>query len=756
MIVWDQGSWHTEADPVKQLAKGHLAFALSGQKLAGRWHLVRLRSNRAKRRSKTARENWLLIKADDEAAAEAAGRDILVEAPKSVKSGRTIEEIERPKTSGAERSKRRRKTAREPAPEKAPAATEEHKPKPKPRANVTVADRDLPREAIPAPLPEFVAPALATMCEKPPAGPRWLHELKFDGYRLLARVDRGRVKLRTRSGLDWTGKFSSLVPELAALSVRDALIDGEVVVESEAGVSSFSDLQADLAAGRTSRLVYYAFDLLHLDGKDLQAAPLRARRELLAGIVGDGHGAVRFSGHFDEDGTTVLKHACRLGLEGIVSKRRDAPYRSGRTKVWTKSKCTAGDEFVVVGYTPSTVQRRAIGALVLARRENEALVHAGRVGTGFSTAMAETLWERLELLEQPEPAVPSLAAETRRGVRWVAPRLVAAVEYRGLTSDSLLRHAAFKGLRDDKRPEDLNTGPMPRATKSAGPAATPALTHADRLLWPADGVTKEGLAAYLTDVWPRMAPLLTGRPLALVRCPNGIDGTCFFQKHRFAGIGRDILVTADPTDGKDILSVTALSGVIALAQASVCEIHTWGSRLAHLERPDMVTFDLDPAEDMPWQQVIEAAAEVRARLAHLSLASFVKTSGGKGLHVVLPLKPRAEWPFVKSFAEALARSMSADSPHRYTAVLSKRARKGRIFIDYLRNGRGATTVAAYSPRSRPGAAVSMPLAWEELGEAIKPGRFTVENAANRLSRQSVDPWADFFAAAKPLPRVKLR
>jgi bifunctional non-homologous end joining protein LigD len=734
MIVWDTGTWRTDGDAEAQLAKGHLTFELAGEKLGGRWHLVRLPSDRARDQGRTrasAKTNWLLMKSDDERAVK-PGRDVLTELPKSVKSGLTIEEIDPP-----------------PAAEAKPAAN--------PVAGGTRSaplKLTLPKEAKPEQLPDFIPPALATPAAAPPTGPRWLHEIKFDGYRLMARIDRGRVKIKTRSGLDWTAKFKSIAGDLARLPVTAALIDSELVVESDTGVSSFSDLQADLAAERPDRLVLYAFDLLHLDGQDLRRARLDDRRALLKAILADAGPTIRFSESFEEDGAVILKHACRLGLEGVVSKRRDAPYASGRGKTWIKAKCIASDEFIVAGYTPSTVARRSIGALVLARRTASGLGYAGRVGTGFSTATAEALWQRLSA--QPArtaPPLEGLTPEARRSVRWVEPTLVAAVEYRALTGDGLLRHASYKGLRDDKKADELTVSTVAASTPRETELTT-RLTHADRPLWPEDGVTKAGLADYLASVWPWIVPFVLDRPLALVRCPSSIAEACFFQKHRFAGMTDDIRVTTDTEDGKDILSVSTRDGLVALAQASVCEIHTWGSRLADIERPDMITFDLDPSEDAGWDAVLTGAHEVRDRLAAAGLASFVKTSGGKGLHVVAPLKPSADWAAVKSFCERIARQMANEHPDRYVAIVSKEARRGRIFVDYLRNGRGATTVCAYSPRARAGAAVSMPLAWDELSTALRPNRYTIDNAAHRLDNLGTDPWAGFFDAAEKLPGTR--
>jgi bifunctional non-homologous end joining protein LigD len=731
MIVWDTGTWHTEGDAEAQLAKGHLTFELAGEKLGGRWHLVRLPSDHERNHGRAqAKTNWLLMKSDDERAVK-PGRDVLTELPKSVKSGLTIEEIDPPPAADPK-----------PAPRGAPAAD---------NSRAAPAKLALPKEAKPEQLPDFIPPALATPAETPPTGSRWLHEIKFDGYRLMARIDRGRVKIKTRSGLDWTAKFKSIAEVLARLPVTAALIDSELVVESDNGVSSFSDLQADLAAERQDRLVLYAFDLLHLDGQDLRRARLDARRALLKQILENAGPTVRFSESFEEDGAVILKHACRLGLEGVVSKRRDAPYTSGRGKAWIKTKCIASDEFIVAGYTPSTVARRSIGALVLARRTASGLGYAGRVGTGFSAITAEALWNRLSAqLARIPPPLEGLTAEARRGVRWVEPTLVAAVEYRALTGDGLLRHASYKGLRDDKRADEIVVSAFTAATPREAEMTT-RLTHADRRLWPDDGVTKEGLADYLTSVWPWIAPFVLDRPLALVRCPSGIAEACFFQKHRFAGMTDDIRVTTDPDDGKDILSVGSRDGLVALAQASVCEIHTWGSTLADIEHPDMITFDLDPSEDAGWEAVLAGAHDVRDRLAKAGLASFVKTSGGKGLHVVAPLKPRADWETVKAFCERMAREMASQYPDRYVAVMSKEARRGRIFVDYLRNGRGATTVCAYSPRARAGAPVSMPLAWDELSTALRPNRYTVENAAHRLDNVGTDPWAGFMDAAERLP-----
>ncbi len=739
VIVWDRGRWSTEGDPHRQLAKGHLEFELDGSKLKGRWHLVRMKG-----RERSGKENWLLIKADDEYAREDAGEDLLDAKPRSVKTGRTIEAV------GRSEVKIERKVARSgkgalarPARDRIRAGGEEPDP-------AAVAPGKI-HGAKPGPLPSFIAPQLASLASKPPTGDGWLHEIKFDGYRLLARIDSGKVRLKTRTGLDWTAKFSSVQKALERLAAVTAYLDGEVIVETERGTPDFGALQQDLSEGRSDRLCYYLFDLLHLDGVDLSRATLLDRKAALARLLaGHADDVLKLSEHFLEDGDIVLKHACRLGLEGIVSKLKSAPYHSGRSKAWLKSKCIDSDEFVVIGYVPSTTQRRTVGSLALGYFEKGKLVYAGRVGSGFSAATADDLWRRLEDIRIDAPALDPLPpAEARRNVRWVKPQLVAEVEMRGWTADGILRHAVFKGLRQDKEAADVAPRKPASKAKATSALAVP-LTHPDRVLWPDVGVTKQGLAEFYSEIWPAIGPYVVDRPLALVRCPGGVEDGCFFQKHAWAGIGEHIHRSRDPDGGEELLTIASLDGLLALVQASVLEIHVWGAKLASIEKPDGITFDLDPDPEVEWPDVIAAAVEVRERLEGVGLTSFVKTTGGKGLHVYAPLKPHAGWADVKDFAHRLALAMAKDNPRRYLAIASKSARRGRIFIDYLRNGRGATAVAAYSARARAGAAVSTPLAWDELGPEMRPDRFTVTNLLHRLASVE-DPWRDVLKAARRLP-----
>ena len=733
VIVWDRGRWKPIGDPHKGYAKGHLEFELDGEKLHGRWHLVRMAG-----KPREKRENWLLIKGDDDAARPAGAIDILEERPESVKTGRVVDEVagEQPgwssKTGKIERAA---ETVAAPTPDAAKL-----------------------KGARKAALPSFVEPSLATLVSKAPAGSRWLHEIKFDGYRLQARIEAGRVKLLTRSGLDWTAKFGKeIAAAFKALPVGTALIDGEVVVENQNGASDFSLLQADLSEGRVDRFVYYAFDLMYLDGYDLRATPLVMRKAALAQLLTGERGILRYSEHFEQDGDLILQHACRLSLEGVISKLRDGPYRSGRGKDWVKSKCSQRQEFVVAGYVPSTTSRKAIGSLVLGYHDDGKLIHAGRVGTGYTAAVAEDLYRRLERIRSPSsPFAERLSADAARQVRYVKPQLVAEVEFRGWTGDQNLRHASFRGLREDKDASEIVRETVGDSAKPP-PRTSVKLTHPDRVYWPDAGVTKEGLAQYYAEVWRHMAPFIVGRPLALVRCPQGISGQCFFQKHAWQGLSRSIQLARDPKDPEEaLLAINDLDGLIGLVQAAVLEIHPWGASLPNLEQPDMIIMDLDPGEAVSWPEVIAAALEVRERLAALGLASFVKTSGGKGLHVVAPLQPKAAWPAVKAFAKSIADAMAADSPERFVATITKSKRRGKILVDYLRNGRGATAVAPYSTRARAGAPVSMPLAWEELGPGLGPAYFTVDNTPTRLAHLKTDPWADFRAAAVPLPAAKLR
>ena len=737
VIVWDDGTWEPEGDPAAGMKKGHLRFELKGNKLNGTWHLVRL-----KRRPKEKRDNWLLIKSDDEFARRKG--DILEEAPQSVKSGLTIEDVAEGRT----------------MPLRAKAAGKGKSKAAGAKKRTGVAKGTMP---------DFIPPCLARLQDNPPAGDEWVHEVKFDGYRLQAHVENGKVKLLTRTGLDWTPKFGKAISEIiGGLDLDTAIIDGEVVVLADNGVSTFSELQLALSEKRPDRMIFYVFDLLHLDGNDLTSAPLAERKERLRDLLkgADEEGPVRFSEHFSEPGKTMLSHACRMGLEGVVSKRADAAYRSGRGHDWIKSKCTLRQEFVIAGYVPSQAAGRGLRSLVVGYHEDGALKSAGRVGTGFAGSMTIDLKKRLDALRVKTSAFEGPAAK-EKGVVWVKPELVAEIEFRSWTRDANIRHASFQGLREDKpaeeivveKPEPVKTPKKAAGQKPAGGKATVSdntdttveLSHPDKKLWPDEGVSKQDLLDHYARVWPRMRDYVVDRPLALVRAPDGVKGQRFFQKHAMPGMHKSILKSKDPEDNEEILYVRDFDGIAALVQLGVVEIHIWGSTVDQIATPDQIVFDLDPDEGLGVEDVRSATLDVKQRLDDLELPNFLKTSGGKGFHVVVPLKPKADWATVKTFAHDFARAMEQTDPQRYTATLSKKARKGRIFIDYLRNGRGSTTVVAYSSRAKTGATISVPMPWEAL-DGLSPAEFKLGDKAFAKVLAKDDPWADYEKSRKLLAR----
>jgi bifunctional non-homologous end joining protein LigD len=758
VIVWDEGRWVPEGDPAFGLEKGHLSFILQGHKLAGQWHLVRLKPRRGEKR-----DNWLLIKVDDAAARQDG--DILESAPNSVKSGLSVEDV------GAGKAAKPKIWAKTKRPGSDDVSSAEAKPSPPAKtksARKTKNDADT--------LPRFVEPCLATLQDKPPAGGSWLHEVKFDGYRLQARIEDGKAVLLTRSGLDWTDRFgATLAKALGDLPCDTALIDGEVVALGENGLSSFSALQEALADGRTGQLVFFAFDLLHLDGEDLRADPLLARKERLEALFHriEGEKPLRYSEHFVEPGQTMLRHACRMGLEGVISKRADAPYRRGRGRDWIKSKCTQRQEFVIAGYVPSKGSKHELGSIVAGYHEGGELKPAGRVGTGFSRKSAAALKTKLDAIKA-EASPFTGAAARERGIVWVKPELVAEVEFRAWTASKTLRHASYLGLREDKPADDVVAErPAPVEEADAKPANAPAgksarakaktakakpkgsvarettqvkLSSPDKPLWPDIGLTKQGLLDYYATVWPLMRPHVIDRPLSLVRAPNGIEGHSFFQKHAMPGM-HDAVLRKKDKDGEELLFIREFDGLAALVQLGTVEIHLWGAAIETVETPDQIIFDLDPDPGVPLDRVRDAALTVREKLREVGFESLLKTSGGKGYHVVVPLKPWAGWDRVKGFARDFARAMAQSEPALYTATLSKKARKGKIFIDYLRNGRGSTAIAPYSTRARPGASVAMPIAWEALARTA-PDAFKAE--AIRDDGPPPEIWADFFESATPL------
>src|SRR5262245_26973008 len=615
---------------------------------------------------------------------------------------------------------------------------------------------------------------------------------------MQARLDRGKVKLLTRKALDWAARFPNVAADVARLEADTALLDGEIVVENERGISVFSMLQAALSHGDRDSFVYYAFDLLHLNGEDLTRLPLLERKAALKELLEDtgDTGSIRYSEHFAEDGNVVLAQARQMNLEGIVSKRADAPYRPGRTDSFIKIKCTNSQELVVGGYAPSTVTPNMIGALVTGYYRDGKLIYSGRVGTGYTRTVAKDLWKRLHPLEIPKAPydeIPPVEARAR-DVRWLEPRTVIEAEVRGWASDNIVRQASFKGLREDKLAREVvreipaeeqdvqretqraaarssasvakKSKPTSRPKSPARPAAkiksggqgsseegAVRFTHPDRVYWPDVGVTKQDLADYYKSVWELMAPHVADVPLSLLRCPDGVQGQCFFQKHASAGLNDALLRSVIDSKRRQVIAVENLDGLLSLVQAGVLEVHVRGSTIDRLDLCNRIVFDIDPGPDISWADIVHAAREVRERLEAISLESFVKLSGGKGVHVVLPVAP-ADWETVKAFVQAFAQAMAADDPDRYVATMTKSKRKGKIFVDYFRNSLEQTSVAAYSTRSRDGAPVSMPVTWEELGRVKSANQFTLRNIDKRLGAMKRDPWADIGRVKQKLPDLR--
>jgi bifunctional non-homologous end joining protein LigD len=735
--LWDRGYWAPEdgADPLKSLKQGELKFVLEGEKLHGGWVLVRLKD-----RDRDKHHNWLLIKHRDDAARPHDAEDVLDET-RSVASGREMDAIAKGK-------------GRAPKPFMRQAAN--------PADAVWNSDRPDGKSGI----PDFVAPQLCKLVDRPPAGAGWVHEVKFDGYRMQMRVEGGRATLRTRKGLDWTDRF----PEIAAAGagLPDSLVDGEIVALDHNGAPDFAALQAALADGKTAPLAFFVFDALFAEGRDLRGAPLSDRkaalRALLAKLKGQAARRVRYVEHFETGGEAVLRSACRLALEGIVSKQLDAPYRSGRGESWTKAKCRAGHEVVIGGWTTT---KDAFRSLIVGAFHDGKLVCLGRVGTGFGKAKLERLLPALKAhAAKTSPFVGPGAPPAAADVHWLEPALVAEIEYAGLTGDGLLRQASFKGLRADKPADEVTPEtPAPASRPLAAPKPRPAkaasnvvmgvtISHPDKALWPDAGdgapVTKLDLARYFEAVGGWMMPHLAGRPCSIVRAPDGIEGERFFQRHAGKGTSSLLEVVEVSGDRQPYLQIDRAPGLAAVAQQAGLELHPWNCWPGEPDRPGRLVFDLDPAEGLGFEAVIEAAGAVRERLEALGLESFCKTTGGKGLHVVTPLThdPNLGWPEAKAFAREVCARIAADAPDRYLINMAKAKREGKIFLDYLRNDRTATAVAPLSPRARPGATVSMPLTWDQVKKGLDPKRYTVRTTPALIGKSKA--WDGYEDAGRPL------
>lgn len=699
VIVWDRGTWEPVGDPGQGITDGKLVFRLHGQKLAGLWELIRIRKPHEKQ------DSWMLFKKRDEWARPAREYDVVQALPDSV----------------------------------ADTLPAEVHPSPPSQAQLPGARK--------AALPDTLSPQLATLSRSVPSSGEWLFEIKFDGYRVLTRIDRGEVRLVTRGGHDWTARMKPLADELKALPLHSAWLDGEIVVLDAAGKPDFNALQNAFDSSRTAYIVYYVFDVPFLDGHDLRKVALESRRALLEPLLeGLGSARIRFSEAFDTDGEHLLRSACAMKLEGLIAKRRDAVYVSRRTETWRKLKCAERREFVIVGYADRSGSNGEVGALLLADREGDRLRYAGKVGTGWSAATSAELHRTLSRIEIAEPPLDLASlgrgrwsSRSRATLRWVKPEIVAEVSFSERTPDGHVRHATFQGLRDDE-------------AKPGKPKLAVRVSNPDRIIDPSTGLKKLDLVRYYDSVAEWMLPHLKARPVALVRGPTGITGELFFQKHDDK-LSIPGLRNLDPSlwpGHAGLLVVPGRQALVNAAQMNVIEFHTWNATAKRIEAPDRMVFDLDPGEGVGWAKVQEAALLTRTLLEELGLASWLKTSGGKGLHVVVPLAPRLGHEAVKGFSKAFVTHLARTVPSRFVARSGAANRRGKVFVDYLRNGHGQTTASAYSARARPGLGVSMPVSWEQLGSLKSGSQWTIATAREYLSFQRSDPWVGYWKSRQTL------
>jgi bifunctional non-homologous end joining protein LigD len=734
VIVWDRGEWEADGDARKGLAAGKLKFELRGEKLRGHWTLVRMRGKGEKQAP------WLLIKENDDEARPLADYDIVEAEPNSVLSGRGVDDAPVPVAANKKK-------------EKAPPARKKEKAVAAPEAALPVA----------------LSPQLATLASGPPATPDdWLYELKFDGYRLLARIEDGKVQCITRNGHDWTDRMPKLAKALAGLATRSAWLDGEIVVENEQGAPDFQALQNAFDRGATASIVYWLFDAPYLDGRDLRDTPVEERRALLAKLLGKRPPAgLRLSEAFDAAPRDLLASAARLGFEGIIGKLKGSGYVSRRSPNWIKLKNHLRQEFVIGGYTAPKGSRTGFGSLLLGVFDADgALQYCGNVGTGFDASRLAGIKSKLDA--QMADACPFPTRPVGVKAQWVKPVLVCEVSFGEWTREGRIRHSVFQGLRTDKPARQIvrEKAQAPGAEPASEPSAPPAfskgarksmalrttrITHAERVIDKESGITKGELVAFYEQVADVMLPHLKGRPVSLVRAPEGVGGELFFQKHaqKSEMPGVKLLPPELDRDHDPLLQIDTARGLLSAAQMNVIELHTWNATSGAIDKPDRMTFDLDPGEGLEWPRMQEAALLVQTLLTELALPAFLKTSGGKGLHVVVPIRRHYGWDAVKGFSQAVVQHLARTIPDRFVAKSGPRNRVGKIFVDYLRNGFGATTVSAWSARSRPGLGVSVPMAWDELAALTSASQWNVRNIGERIATGN-QPWAEMEKSRKAL------
>jgi bifunctional non-homologous end joining protein LigD len=730
VMLWDRGTWtpYPGKDPSKTLEEGHMHFTLDGERMKGEWVMFRLKPRAGERG-----ENWILKKVDDEQAGSATG--LTEKYLTSIKTGRSMQEI-----AAGKRAKELASWKK--GPRKAKAA-----PAPPPRRSVSGSSPSRGGSKPPA----FREPQKATLVDHVPGGSAWMHEIKYDGYRCLLAVGGGKAIVYTRSGLDWSDKFPEIVEAARRLEVGSALLDGEIVALDAEGNSGFSALQAAISEGGRG-LTLFLFDALEIEGEDLTGLPNVERKARLASLLGDGKPPfILYAEHVLGQGEKLFEAVCAAKQEGIISKKADAPYRSARTKTWLKVKCTLRQEFVIIGWTPSGTATRSLRSLLLAVHEGKSLRYAGKVGTGFSMKVEQELLGKLRRIEAAR-ALAQVPRADARGAHWVRPKLVAEIAFAQFTADGVVRHASFLGLRGDK-PAEAVVAEMPQPMPEAGDDGV-RISNPERIIFPDSDVTKGDLAAYYRALGPQMMEWSANRPISLVRCPQGRARKCFFQKHDAGSFGKSVLhIPILEKNGKkeDYLYIADVPGLLTCVQMGTIEFHGWGSKIDDIEKPDRLVFDLDPDVGLGFDEVKRAARDIHRHLADMGLQTFPLLTGGKGLHVVVPLTPDAEWPRVKDFAQRFSIALATAEPERFTANLAKSSRTGRIFLDYLRNQRGATAIMPYSARARENAPVSAPISWDELDETESGARFTVRDGDLLLERASGRGLQGWGEAAQVLP-----